>query len=143
MTRLRSSLFAILLAASALATAEPLAVVVNPDSGITRLSRAEVGRLFMGAQTRFKSGLVALPVEPLNPGADRARFYQMLVNLPLPRVRSYWAQMYFSGQAQPPHQARDYQEVLEIVANSKGAVGFVAQSQVKGQVRVVLTLDES
>jgi hypothetical protein len=135
-------LCAILLAAGVRGAAGPLVVIVHPDSGITQMTRAEVGRLFLGSQKRLASGLVALPVEPLSPALDRVRFYQMLLHLPLPQVRSYWAQLYFSAQAQPPRQAKDNQEVLEIVAANKGAVGFVEQSQVNGRVRAVLTLDD-
>jgi hypothetical protein len=138
----RTVLAAILIAAASLLRAdEPLVVVVHPDSGITRMSPEEVSRIFMGSQKRLASGLVALPVEPMAPAESRILFYRLLVHLPLAQVRSYWAQLYFSGQAQPPRQAQNAEEVLEIVSANKGAVGFVEQSKLDRRVRAVLTLN--
>jgi hypothetical protein len=143
MSRYRgSALAALLVYANVLLGAQQLVVVVHPDSGITHMSREEVGRIFMGSQKRLASGLVALAVEPVAPDQARALFYRLLVNLPLPQVRSYWAQMYFSGQAQPPRQVRDDQEVVEIVGANKGAVGFVEQGKSTRRVRVVLILGD-
>jgi ABC-type phosphate transport system substrate-binding protein len=82
---------------AAASPAEPLVVVVNPASGVTRLTQEEVVNLFM-------------------------------------------ARMYFSGQAQPPRQARNSQEVIEVVLANPGAIGFVEQSKVDKRVRAVLVL---
>jgi hypothetical protein len=144
MERFRASVLVSLLAAgiALFGAGGQLVVVVHPDSGITHLSREEVARIFMGSQKRFASGLVALPVEPVAPEAIRERFYQLLVNLPLPQVRSYWAQMYFSGQAQPPRQVKDEEEVVEIVSANKGAVGFLEEDKPIRKVRVVLVLGD-
>jgi len=136
----RSRCFLALLASMALAASEPLVVIVNADSGITQMTRSEVTNIFMGRQKRLASGRVALPVELVAPEEDRSRFYLLLVNLPLSQVRSHWARLYFSGQAQPPRQAQTAAEVLELVAANKGAVGFVPRSKVTRRVRVVLTL---
>lgn len=119
---------------------EPLVVVVNPASGVTRLSQDEVVNLFMGRQKRFANGRVALPVEPVGDPELRGRFYQLLVNVPLVQVRSFWARMSFCGLAQPPRQAQDAQEVIDLVLANPGVIGFVGKSQVDSRVRVVLTL---
>lgn len=132
--------FVLCTAAALLDASEPLVVIVHPDSGITQMSREEVAMIFMGSQKRLSSGLVAIPVEPMVPEESRALFYHLLVNLPLAQVRSYWAKLYFSGQAQPPRQAQSSEEVVEIVATTKGAVGFVEQSKLNHKVRGVLNL---
>ena len=121
---------------------DALVVIVHPDSGVTRMTREEAGRIFLGRQKRLASGLVALAVEPTQPDQDRARFYRLLVALPLPQVRSYWAQLYFSGQAQPPRQVSNGEEVVEIVSANRGAVGFVERARVTPRVRAVLTLED-
>jgi ABC-type phosphate transport system substrate-binding protein len=138
MARLR--LFLTLLAAMTLAASEPLVIIVNPESGVTQMTREEVTNIFMGRQKRLASGQVALPVELVEPEDERNRFYLLLVNLPLAQVRAHWARLYFSGQAQPPRQAQSAAEVLELVAANKGAVGFVPRSKATRRVKVVLTL---
>jgi ABC-type phosphate transport system substrate-binding protein len=136
------SLAGVLIAAATLARAdEPLVVIVNPDSGVTRMTREEAAKIFLGNQKFLAAGLMALPVEPVNPEGNRAQFYQRLVNMSLPQVRTYWTKLFFSGCAQPPHQAKDSDEVLEFVATGKGGVGFIEQSKLNRRVRAVLTLD--
>ena len=131
-----------LAAALALGAEEPLVVIGNLASGVTRMSREEVGNLFMGRQKRLSSGLLALPVEPVADPGLRGRFYQLLVQVPLPQLRAYWARMYFSGQAQPPRQAKNADEVIEIVLANRGAIGFVEQTKLDRRVKAVLILQE-
>jgi len=135
-------LFAALLAMPAWAR-DPLVIIVNPESGVTRLTRQEVENIYMGRQRRLPSGLMALPVEEMFPAETRLRFYQTLVHLPMPEVRAYWARMYFSGQCQPPRQTETAEETLEVIAANKGAIGFLARSKVDRRVRVVLELEPS
>ena len=142
MRRALSSLFAALFAAVALRADSRLVIIVNPESGVTRLTRKEAEDIFMGRQKRLPSGLVALPVEGLVPAETRLRFYQELVHLPMPEVRADWARMYFSGQVQPPRQTQSGQETLEVVAANKGAIGFLEMDKADRRVRVVLELGE-
>ena len=119
---------------------EPLVIIVNLESGVTRLTREQAEGIFMGRQKRLPSGLVALPVEQLLPPEARLRFYQYLVHLPITEIRAYWARMYFSGQAQPPRQTQSAEETVEVVMANRGAIGFLVKDGVDPRVRVVLEL---
>jgi ABC-type phosphate transport system substrate-binding protein len=122
-----------------LAAGEPV-VIVNLQSGVERLTRDEVTNLFMGRQKRLPSGIVALPVEQAQPASTRSRFYQLLVKKDLPDINAYWARLFFSGMAQPPRQANSAEEVLELVAGNRGAIGVVDGAYVDRRVRIVLDL---
>jgi ABC-type phosphate transport system substrate-binding protein len=119
-----------------------MVVIVNPASGVTKLTREEAKNIFMGRTRFLRPGLVALPVEQAAPESSRARFYDLLVNLPLAEVRTYWAHLYFSGQAQPPRQTASEEETLEVVAANKGAIGFVDSDKVDQRVKGVLVLEK-
>ena len=122
------------------ATASEPVVIVNLQSGVDKLSRDQVINIFMGRQKRLPSGIVALPVEQAQSAVTRARFYQLLVKKDLPDINAYWARLFFSGQAQPPRQVNGAEEVLELVAGIKGAIGVVDGARVDRRVRVVLDL---
>lgn len=143
MNRRLAFLLLFLGAAARLFSQERIAVVVNPSSGVTRLTREEVRNIFLGRAKYLRRGLVALPVEQVSPAASRTRFYEILANLPLPQVRSYWARLYFTGQAQPPRQTESDEETLQVVAQNRGAIGFIPADKVDGRVRVALTLQGS
>ena len=121
-----------------LAGTDTHAVGFHRDNGQSSLTAA----IFMGRQRRLPNGALALPVEQIQPGPDRVRFYQELVNLPLSQVRAYWATLYFSGKAQPPRQTESPEETLQVVAANKGAIGFVEASRVDRRVRGILLLGE-
>ena len=131
----------LLLSAATLRGQQSIAVIVNPDSGVTKVTRDEAINIFMGRQKRLSSGLVALPIEQSKPPEIRARFYKLLVNKAIAEINSYWARLYFTGQAQPPRQAQTPEEVIELVATNKGAIGFVEREKVDRRVREVLLLD--
>jgi ABC-type phosphate transport system substrate-binding protein len=140
-------LFAILLAAvpalvttAMLDAAEPLVVIVHPDSGVQRMSAEEVANIFLGSEKRLANGLVVLPVELVVPEDLRSTFYKLVAHTSLAQVRSYWAQRFFSGQAQPPRQAQSAEEVIDIVSANKGAIGFIGKGSMKGRVHAVLIL---
>jgi ABC-type phosphate transport system substrate-binding protein len=119
-----------------------MVVIVNPASGVTHLTREEAKNIFMGRTRFLRPGLVALPVEQTSPESSRARFYELLVNLPLAEVRTYWARLYFSGQAQPPRQTANEEETLDVVAANVGAIGFVDPGKVDPRVKGVLVLEK-
>lgn len=115
-----------------------IAVIVNPDSGVTRMSRDDVVNIYMGRYQGLPSGATAFPVDltPL-----KADFYRSLVDRTMPEINSYWARLVFSGRASPPRQLSDPSTVLEVVANNKGAIGYLPTSEVdENQVRIVLEL---
>ena len=115
-------------------------VIVNPQSKVEILTPEEATNLFMGRQKRMPDGTVAILVEQANPPQVRALFYQRLVGKDIRDINSYWAKLFFSGQAQPPRQGANAQEVLDTVALNPGAIGMVDGAEVDRRVRIVLTL---
>ncbi|NEV64972.1 hypothetical protein [Thiorhodococcus minor] len=89
---------------------------------------------------RLPSGATALTVDLGGKGAQKADFYAKLVNKDLAEINSYWARLIFSGQGSPPMQADTAEDVLEILENNKGAIGYVDADKVGPGVKVVFTL---
>lgn len=125
-----------LLVACGTAWAE-LVVIANRDSGVEKLTRDAVVNVFMGRYQKLPSGVTALPVDL---GQHKADFYKSLLDKELPEVQSYWARLVFSGQASPPRQVENTADVIDVVANNKGAVGYIDRSELDNRVIVVLEL---
>lgn len=119
--------------------ATDLVVIVNPGSGVEKMSRDEVTSIFMGRSKRLPSGITALPIDQVASG-DKPKFYGELINKELSEVNSYWARLIFSGQGTPPRQADNVAEVLEIVGSNKGAIGYVSRGVVDRRVKIILDL---
>jgi ABC-type phosphate transport system substrate-binding protein len=125
-----------------LRAAEPstLAVIVNPASGVDRLSREEVIDIFLGRYRKLPSGTMALPIDVAESSAERSRFYQLLVKKSSAEMSSYWARLVFSGQTSPPFQVPDTQTALDLVRSNPNAIAYVDRAQVTPQVKVVLEI---
>lgn len=124
------------------ARASELVVIVNPQSGVEQLSKAEVVNIFMGRQRKLPSGATALAIDLASQNTEKKHFYARLVGKELAEINSYWARLIFSGQGSPPRQAETAEEVLDIIENNKGAIGYLEREQVNPRVLVVHTLPE-
>lgn len=117
-----------------------LVVIANPKSGVERLSREEVINIFLGRFRQLPSGIAALPADLPAGSAEKAAFYQLLVNKDLADINAYWARLVFSGRTSPPRQMRGEAELLRYVSETPGAVGYLERAHLDSRVRVVFEL---
>jgi ABC-type phosphate transport system substrate-binding protein len=133
-------LFSVLGAQAGAAEPASLVIVVNPQSGVDKLSRDEVVDIFLGRYRKLPSGKTALPIDVAEANSERARFYQLLVKKSSSEMSSYWARLVFSGQTSPPFQVPDAKAALELVQSSPNAIAYMDRSAVSSNVKVVFEL---
>lgn len=112
-------------------------VVANPRSGIDRLSRDEVINIFLGRFRQLPSGLSVQPVDLPATHPEKATFYLRLVNKDLAEINAYWSRLVFSGRTEPPVQAKSTEDLVEFIAKTPGAIGYMERSKVDGRVKLV------
>ncbi len=134
------ALLACPLTARPAAGAGDLVVVVNPKSGVEKLSRDEVINIFLGRYRQLPGGIAAEPLDLPAGGADRALFYELLVGKDQAEINAYWARLVFSGRTPPPRQTAGSGQVIELVGRHLGAVGYVERDAVDHRVRIVFEL---
>lgn len=117
-----------------------IVVIVNPQSGVEKLSRDEVIDIFLGRYRKLPSGRAAMPIDVAEASPERARFYQLLVKKTQTEMSSYWARLVFSGQTSPPFQVPDAKTALELVGSSPNAIAYVDRAAVTANVKVVFEL---
>ena len=117
-----------------------IVVIVNPQSGVEKLSKDEIIDIFLGRYRKLPGGRVALPIDVSEASPDRARFYQLLVKKTPTEMSSYWARLVFSGQTSPPFQVPDTKTALELVHSSPNAIAYVDRAAVTANVKVVFEL---
>jgi len=142
MKRIAITLLLMMLAVSAVhaTDASSIVVVVNPHSGVDKLTRDELIDIFLGRYRKLPSGKMALPIDVSEATPERARFYQLLVKKSPAEMSSYWARLVFSGQTSPPFQVPDAKTALELVQSSPNAIAYVNRSAVTADVKVVFEL---
>lgn len=129
---------ALLVMTLGVARAESLVVIVNPASGVERLSREEAVNIFMGRFRKLPSGILAFPIDIGSQSQERREFYQLLVRKDLAEIDAYWARLVFSGQTSPPLQAPDGPTAVQLVASNRSAIAYVSRALVDHRVKVVI-----
>lgn len=142
MKRITLMILMFALVAPVFAAESNIVVIVNPQSGVEKLSKDEVIDIFLGRYRKLPGGRVALPIDVAESSSARARFYQMLVKKSSSEMSSYWARLVFSGQTSPPFQVPDAQTAIELVQSSPNAIAYVDRSALTADVKVVFELKE-
>jgi len=117
-----------------------IVVIVNPASGIEKLSRDEVIDIFLGRYRKLPTGRVAMPIDISNPNDERALFYKLLVSKSPAEISSYWARLVFSGKTSPPFQVPDARTAVELVESNPNAIAYVDRAALTHGVKVVLEI---
>jgi hypothetical protein len=114
-----------------------LVVVANPKSGIDRLTQQEIIYLFMGRLRLLPSGTQAMPIDQGIDTPERANFYRRLVNKEPAEIKAYWSRLVFSGGSHPPSTADSRDELIRMISNNPGAIGYLERDQLDSRLRVI------
>ncbi|MEH0742318.1 phosphate ABC transporter substrate-binding protein [Vibrio cholerae] len=130
-----------LLAASALSfNALAGMVVIGNPAGVDSLSAGDVKKLFMGKKTKLDNGSTARIVELADGDAGRIAFHEIATGRSESQLQSAWSRLVFTGKAEAPVQVADYAGVIAEVSSNASAIGYVDESAVTGDVKVLLKL---
>lgn len=131
---------ALTLAVSALLTtptpAHAEVVVIVHPSNTAAIDDDAIAKLFLGQLKIFPGGAAAIPVDQKN-AATAEEFHLKVLNKSDKEVRKLWARQVFTGGLQPPTNLDDDEAVLQYVATTPQAIGYVQAAKVNNKVKVV------
>ncbi|ASA58335.1 hypothetical protein BSQ33_20550 [Vibrio gazogenes] len=96
-------------------------VIANAASHLPALTHHEVRQIYLGGTLSRKYQAVTLTVG--NP--VRILFNTNVIGLTESRIQSYWAQLLFTGRSHPPIELSSVKELLNYVAKTDNAIGYV------------------
>ncbi|MBI5461836.1 MAG: hypothetical protein HY941_06595 [Gammaproteobacteria bacterium] len=131
--------FSGLLAWAMPALSTDIAVIVSRDAASQTLNAGTLHDIYLKKIFLDASGRKFIP---LNLPADaplREAFSQALFHQGSDELQDYWNQNYFHGIA-PPYVLGSQDAVVRFVAQTPGAIGYVASCYVNPSVRQVLSL---
>ena len=114
-------------------------LIVNPEIGISSISKKEAKRIFLGKTKKIKSkSLIAVDQKEGN--TSRSVFYEKVVKKSEFQLKSYWSTMIFSGKGTPPKSLDSDDKVRAWVSNNPDAIGYIDSSKVDRSVVVIYTV---
>lgn len=143
MRRLLTLSLAMLLCAAPLSSRsedeETLAVIVAPQQAGRISGLADLALVYKRKRLLWEGGARMQPVNLPPEHALRRAFSQRVLNASPKGLAQYWSSMYFHGIS-PPHVLASEEAVLRFVAETPGAIGYVAACMVDQRVKPVLWL---
>lgn len=122
--------------------AEGWAVVVNTESGLRRIQRDDLARIYLGKKTLWEDKGTRIAPAMLEEGDTlTGAFLEGVVKKSVSQYRAYWKRLLFSGGGAAPKSFRQSSQVIEFVARQPGGIGVVDASAVDDRVRRLETFD--
>lgn len=133
----------IVLAASSLAAAEPVAVIVNRANQVERLSESEVKKIYTNNTLSWPDGAPIIIYDLSTSDPSRTLFSEKILGKSPDLVAEEWAHLKITNQAKnPPQTMKSQSMIIRRVMKEKGAIGYVSLGLVQNNpsIKVVSTL---
>jgi ABC-type phosphate transport system substrate-binding protein len=136
MTKARVLLLIVLMLATTAVFAEEVAVVVNPNVKISEVSSNDLRDVFNGDKSSL-GGVHVVPVT-LKGGPAHEAFLKAHVGKSDSAFRASWRSLVFTGQGSLPKSFETEAALIDYVAATPGAVGYVSRSTNREKVKTLV-----
>jgi ABC-type phosphate transport system substrate-binding protein len=111
-------------------------VIANPSVKSVDLPTAELRDVFTGVSSTLKDGSRVTPVL-LKPGTINDAFLTLYIGRSDSAFRANWRSLLFSGQSVMPRTFDSEVAVVEYVAHTPGAIGYIGKSTPHEGVKIL------
>ncbi|MDH5526182.1 MAG: hypothetical protein OEY97_02600 [Nitrospirota bacterium] len=101
-------------------------VIAHPDVPVNAVALDELGRMFTRDVTEWPDGTRIVPVELAGATGTREAFYKATLNTLVEDIASFWIREAMTSGRRPPRSFSNPDLVVNYVAKTPGAIGFVA-----------------
>ncbi|WP_089852303.1 hypothetical protein [Halomonas saccharevitans] len=115
----------------------PIAVVAHPDVTTQHLTRDTTRAIFAMRQRTWPDGQAVRVYVLDNNHPVHARFAKEQLAVYPHQLQLAWDRMVFSGTGQAPNRVRDQREMLERIATTPGALGYLEREYLDDRVQVI------
>lgn len=116
-----------------------VAVIAHKSVPIDKIKKTELLDFYTGDIKKWSDGTNVI-VKDLKPKGDvKKTFYKFLGKTPS-RMKSIWLKKMLSGEGDPPEALKSEEEMLQKIAKTPGAIGFINQSKVNNNVKTLIVI---
>jgi ABC-type phosphate transport system substrate-binding protein len=111
-------------------------VIANPGVKSAEISKSDLRDVFTGGATSLKDGARVTPIL-LRSGTVHEEFLTAYIGKGDAAFRASWRSLVFSGQASMPKSLDSEAAMVEYVARTPGAIGYVGKSTPHEGVKIL------
>ncbi|MEW6079823.1 MAG: hypothetical protein AB1724_18595 [Thermodesulfobacteriota bacterium] len=118
-----------------------ISVIANPSVTVTAIDKNTLKKLFTGQQVTWGDGR---PVKSalLTEGETHDRFVGGYLDKTPSQFQTYWRKMVFTGQGIQPPAFDNEQKLIEYVAGTEGAIGYISSSTTAAGTKTLQVTDK-
>ena len=113
-------------------------VVVHKSNG-DEFDKQSISRIFLGKAKSFPSGASAIPINQSENMEVTTLFNREVLNKSNSQLKAYWSKLVFTGKGTPPQAVSNDNEVIELVKNNPNFIGFISDTSVIDNVKIIAT----
>lgn len=117
-----------------------VAVVAHKSVPLDTVQDSELLNFYTGDISFWSDGEPIIIFDLKPKGEVKDAFYNFL-GISSSRIKSIWMKRMLSGDADPPEFLESEEEMLKKVASTAGAIGFISQAKVTGEVKVLIVIE--
>jgi hypothetical protein len=114
-----------------------LAVIVHADVPATSLSAAELASIYTRVTKTWKNGTTVRALNLLPGSPERVEFDRVVLDMTPERSAQFWIDKQIRGEESAPKAIAQADIVARLVPTLSGSIGYVPESKVDSQTRVV------
>jgi ABC-type phosphate transport system substrate-binding protein len=107
-------------------------VIVNTANPVDSISADQLSKIFLKKIRQWEGNRAIHVVEQRTSARIRSVFAEQIHRRSVSAVSAYWQQQIFSGRAVPPPERSADSEIVDYVAGSIDAIGYVAPGTALG-----------
>jgi ABC-type phosphate transport system substrate-binding protein len=116
---------------SAEASSSNFFLVYNAELGDLEITRKQARSLFTLKQSKWINGSSVQVISLNSTNKYHKQFVEQELNLFPYQVKRLWARQVFSSSAKKPIFSEDFESLIEHVARTKDAIGYITKDQLK------------
>jgi len=120
------------------ADSAPITVIVSSDSSVTNISDRQLRRLFLGKSIKLPNGNRAV-LATYTPAMSR--FNKQALKRTNAQVSSAWSRLKFSGRTLEPKIFDNPAQLMDFIASTPNAIGYISSNQLSNRVRAIHSID--
>ncbi len=123
-----SGLIVIMLCVSGMASAGEIIVIGNKSIVESSIKKQDLKNIFLGKKSTWSDNKkIVFYIQNSSSVSDQ--FFSEYVNKSSAQFSSYWKEKVFTGQGTPPKSFASDKEMIQIVSQTDGAIGYVSSGE--------------
>jgi ABC-type phosphate transport system substrate-binding protein len=117
-----------------------VAVIANKSVSESAISASKLADIYLLKAKTWSNGKAMVPITIKSDNETVQKFFGSMGKSSM-EMKKIWMKLQLTGEGQAPEAAGSEDEVVEKVASTPGAVGFISADKVNDKVKVLLKIN--